>query len=50
MECDGDVEVPSDVVPFEQRPWMKCAEITVSDRAALWSILAMRHFFSNLSP
>ncbi|MBQ8907324.1 MAG: 2,3-bisphosphoglycerate-independent phosphoglycerate mutase [Clostridia bacterium] len=22
------VEVPSDVVPFEERPWMKCAEIT----------------------
>ena len=22
------VEVPSDTVPFEQRPWMKCAEIT----------------------
>ena len=22
------VEVPSDVVPFEQRPWMKCAEVT----------------------
>ncbi|MDD3823494.1 MAG: 2,3-bisphosphoglycerate-independent phosphoglycerate mutase [Sphaerochaetaceae bacterium] len=22
------VEVPSDKVPFEQRPWMKCAEIT----------------------
>ena len=22
------VEIPSDVVPFEQRPWMKCAEIT----------------------
>lgn len=21
-------EVPSDIVPFEQRPWMKCAEIT----------------------
>lgn len=21
-------EVPSDVVPFEQRPWMKCAEVT----------------------
>lgn len=21
-------EVPSDVIPFEQRPWMKCAEIT----------------------
>lgn len=27
---DGEtyVEVPSDKVPFEQRPWMKCAEIT----------------------
>jgi 2,3-bisphosphoglycerate-independent phosphoglycerate mutase len=22
------MEIPSDVVPFEQRPWMKCAEIT----------------------
>ena len=22
------IESPSDVVPFEQRPWMKCAEIT----------------------
>lgn len=22
------LEIPSDVVPFEQRPWMKCAEIT----------------------
>ena len=22
------VEVPSDIVPFEQRPWMKCADIT----------------------
>ena len=22
------VEVPSDVVPFEERPWMKCAEVT----------------------
>ncbi len=22
------VEIPSDLVPFEQRPWMKCAEIT----------------------
>ncbi len=21
-------EIPSDVIPFEQRPWMKCAEIT----------------------
>ena len=25
---DKYVEIPSDVVPFEQRPWMKCAEIT----------------------
>jgi 2,3-bisphosphoglycerate-independent phosphoglycerate mutase len=24
------VEIPSDIVPFEQRPWMKCAEITDS--------------------
>ncbi len=22
------IEIPSDVVPFEQRPWVKCAEIT----------------------
>ena len=22
------VEIPSDIIPFEQRPWMKCAEIT----------------------
>lgn len=22
------VEIPSDIVPFEDRPWMKCAEIT----------------------
>jgi len=22
------IEIPSDVVPFEQRPWMKCAEVT----------------------
>ena len=26
--CEDYVEVPSDRVPFEQRPWMKCAEIT----------------------
>ncbi len=26
-ELETYVEVPSDVVPFEQRPWMKCAEI-----------------------
>ena len=27
-ELEEYVEIPSDVVPFEQRPWMKCAEIT----------------------
>ena len=27
-EYETYVEVPSDIVPFEQRPWMKCAEIT----------------------
>ncbi len=26
-ELETYVEIPSDVVPFEQRPWMKCAEI-----------------------
>ena len=29
------VEIPSDVVPFEQRPWMKAAEITDATIAAL---------------
>lgn len=27
-QLEDYVEVKSDVVPFEQRPWMKCAEIT----------------------
>ena len=27
-ELETYLEIPSDVVPFEQRPWMKCAEIT----------------------
>ena len=27
-ELERYIEIPSDVVPFEQRPWMKCAEIT----------------------
>jgi 2,3-bisphosphoglycerate-independent phosphoglycerate mutase len=31
------VEVPSDVVPFEQRPWMKCAEVTDTLMAAIQS-------------
>nr|MBQ4320237.1 2,3-bisphosphoglycerate-independent phosphoglycerate mutase [Clostridia bacterium] len=30
-------EVPSDIVPFEQRPWMKCAEITDKVIAAVES-------------
>ena len=29
------IEVPSDRVPFEQRPWMKCAEITDRVLAAI---------------
>jgi 2,3-bisphosphoglycerate-independent phosphoglycerate mutase len=29
------VEIRSDVVPFEQRPWMKCAEITDQVLAAI---------------
>jgi len=29
------VEIRSDVVPFEQRPWMKCAEITDAILAAI---------------
>ena len=27
-ELETYIEIQSDVVPFEQRPWMKCAEIT----------------------
>lgn len=27
-ELETYLEIPSDIVPFEQRPWMKCAEIT----------------------
>ena len=27
-ELEEYIEIPSDVIPFEQRPWMKCAEIT----------------------
>ncbi len=27
-KLENYVEIPSDIVPFEQRPWMKCAEIT----------------------
>ena len=34
---DEYVEIPSDIVPFEQRPWMKCAEITDAVVAAVES-------------
>ena len=34
-EYDDYMEIPSDVVPFEQRPWMKCAEITDAVVAAI---------------
>lgn len=27
-ELETYVEIPSDILPFEQRPWMKCAEIS----------------------
>ncbi len=36
-ELETYIEIPSDVVPFEQRPWMKCAEITDELIAALRS-------------
>ncbi|MEW6515232.1 MAG: 2,3-bisphosphoglycerate-independent phosphoglycerate mutase [Pseudomonadota bacterium] len=38
-KLDGETwqEVPSDVVPYEQRPWMKAAEITDAMIAALQS-------------
>ncbi|MEJ6006114.1 2,3-bisphosphoglycerate-independent phosphoglycerate mutase [Paucibacter sp. AS339] len=37
FEGETYLEVPSDVVPFEQRPWMKAAEITDAMVAALES-------------
>jgi 2,3-bisphosphoglycerate-independent phosphoglycerate mutase len=40
------IEVPSDRVPFEQRPWMKAAEITDVVRDA---VLANRHRFIRLN-
>ncbi len=27
-KLDNYMEIPSDIIPFEQRPWMKCAQIT----------------------
>ena len=32
------LEIPSDLVPFEERPWMKCAEITDAALAAIASV------------
>ena len=37
-ELETYIEIPSDVVPFEQRPWMKCAEITDALIEALESV------------
>jgi 2,3-bisphosphoglycerate-independent phosphoglycerate mutase len=34
-KLENFVEIKSDVLPFEQRPWMKCAEITDKVLAAL---------------
>ncbi len=34
-ESERYIEIPSDLVPFEQRPWMKAAEITDATIAAL---------------
>ncbi len=39
-ELETYIEIPSDIVPFEQRPWMKAAEIT--DK--LIEMLATRKF------
>ena len=36
-KLDDYVEIRSDIVPFEQRPWMKCAEITDAVVAAIES-------------
>lgn len=40
------IDIPSDVVPFEQRPWMKCAEIT--DRL-LTELRTGRHAFARVN-
>jgi 2,3-bisphosphoglycerate-independent phosphoglycerate mutase len=43
------MEIRSDVVPFEQRPWMKCAEITdvVTDAIASGKYKMIRMNFPN---
>jgi 2,3-bisphosphoglycerate-independent phosphoglycerate mutase len=40
------IEIPSDVLPFEQRPWMKCAEIT---DAVLEAIASGKYDFIRLN-
>ena len=46
---DEYMEIRSDVVPFEQRPWMKCAEITdvVTDAIASGKYKMIRMNFPN---
>jgi 2,3-bisphosphoglycerate-independent phosphoglycerate mutase len=44
--CETYVEIPSDQVPFEQRPWMKAAEIT--DRV-LQELRSGRHRFVRIN-
>ncbi len=34
-DLEDYIEVPSDIIPFEERPWMKCAEITDKVCAAI---------------
>ncbi len=48
-ELETYVEIPSDVVPFEQRPWMKCAEIadTLIDAMRSGKYPCMRVNFPN---
>lgn len=40
-------EIPSDLVPFEQRPWMKAAEITDATLAAMATHRHLRINFAN---
>jgi len=45
-QLEDYVEIPSDILPFEQRPWMKCAEIT---DAVIRAIQENRHPFIRLN-
>jgi len=44
--CEDYVEIPSDILPFEQRPWMKSGEIT---DAVVRAIHENRHRFIRLN-